>query len=109
MIELLQPLAVRALVDDGALDLLVLDDAALLGVDQEHAARLEAALGAARFDGRSYYRIVAPESGAPIDALLTGTTRAAVEEVPVTEKRKKCTEYDPADKNKVAFGDKPFK
>lgn len=64
------------------------------------AQRLEAALGAARFDGRSYYRIVAPESGAPIDALLTGTTRAAVEEVPVTEKRKKCTEYDPADKNK---------
>lgn len=64
------------------------------------AQRLEAALGAARFDGRSYYRIVAPESGAAIDALLTGTTRAAVEEVPVTEKRKKCTEYDPADKNK---------
>lgn len=64
------------------------------------AQRLEAALGAARFDGRSYYRIVAPESGAPIDALLTGTTRASVEEVPVTEKRKKCTEYDPADKNK---------
>lgn len=64
------------------------------------AQRLEGALGAARFDGRSYYRIVAPESGAPIDALLTGTTRAAVEEVPVTEKRKRCTEYDPADKNK---------
>jgi len=64
------------------------------------AQKLEAALGDARFDGRSYYRIVAPESGAPIDALLTGTTRAGVDEVPVTEKRKKCTEYDPADKNK---------
>ena len=64
------------------------------------AQHLEAALGEARFDGRSYYRIVAPESGAPIDGLVTGTTRASVDEVPVTEKRKKCTEYDPADKKK---------
>lgn len=64
------------------------------------AQRLEAALGDARFAGLSYYRIVAPESGAPIDGLITGTTRASVDEVPVTEKRKKCTEYDPADKNK---------
>ena len=64
------------------------------------AQHLEAALGEARFDGRSYYRIVAPESGAPIDGLLTGTTRASVDEVPVIEKRKKCTEYDPADKKK---------
>lgn len=64
------------------------------------AQKLEAALGDARFDGRSYFRIIAPESGAPIDGLITGTTRASVDEVPVTEKRKKCTEYDPADKNK---------
>lgn len=64
------------------------------------AQKLEAALGDAQFGGRPYYRIVAPESGAPVDGLLTGTTRASVDEVPVTEKRKKCTEYDPADKNK---------
>ncbi len=40
----LQPLAVRILGGDRALDLGVVDDATLLGVDQEHAARLEAAL-----------------------------------------------------------------
>jgi len=32
------PLAIGALADDGALDFLVFDDAALLGIDQEHAA-----------------------------------------------------------------------
>lgn len=64
------------------------------------AQQLEAALGNAQFGGRPYFRIVAPESGAPIDGLVTGTTRASVDEVPVTEKRKKCTDYDPADKNK---------
>ena len=42
---LVEPLAVGALADDLLLDLLVLDDAALLGVDEEHAPRLEAALG----------------------------------------------------------------
>ena len=41
---LLQPFGVRALVDDLRLDLLVFDDAALLRVHQEHAARLQAAL-----------------------------------------------------------------
>ena len=64
------------------------------------AQHLEAALGEARFDGHSYFRIVAPESGAPVDGLLTGTTRASVDEVPVIEKHKKCTEYDPADTKK---------
>jgi hypothetical protein len=64
------------------------------------AQALEAALGDSRFAGRPYYRIVAPESGAPTDALLTGTVRTGVDEVPVTEKRKRCTEYDPADKKK---------
>lgn len=64
------------------------------------AQHLEAALGEARFDGHSYFRIVAPESGAPVDGLLTGTTRASIDEVPVIEKRKKCTEYDPADTKK---------
>lgn len=64
------------------------------------AQQIEAALGNARFDGRPYYRIVAPESGAPIDGLLTGTTRSSVEEAPVTEKRKRCTEYDATDKKK---------
>lgn len=64
------------------------------------AQQIEAALGNASFAGRPYYRIVAPESGAPIDGLLTGTTRSSVEEVPVTEKRKRCAEYDAADKKK---------
>lgn len=64
------------------------------------AQQLEAALGSARFDGRPYYRIVAPESGARVDGLVTGTTRASVDEVPITEKRKRCAEYDPADKKK---------
>lgn len=64
------------------------------------ARQLETQLGDARFDGRSYFRVIAPESGAPIDGLVTGTTRASVEEARVTEKRKKCTEYDPDDKDK---------
>ena len=64
------------------------------------AQQLEAELGNAQFDGRAYYRIVAPESGAPTDGLVTGTTRASVDEVAVTEKRDKCVEYDPADKKK---------
>ncbi|MDF3022347.1 MAG: hypothetical protein K0Q92_3650 [Steroidobacteraceae bacterium] len=41
---LLEPLGVRALVDDLLLDLFVFDDAAQLGVHEEHAARLQAAL-----------------------------------------------------------------
>ena len=41
---IVEPLAIRALGGDRALDLLVLDDAALLGVDEEHAAGLQAAL-----------------------------------------------------------------
>jgi hypothetical protein len=64
------------------------------------AQQLEAELGNAQFDGRAYYRIVAPESGASTDGLVTGTTRASVDEVPVTEKRDKCVEHDPADKKK---------
>lgn len=64
------------------------------------AQQLEAELGNAQFDGRAYYRIVAPESGAPTDGLVTGTTRASVDEVAVTEKRDKCVERDPADKKK---------
>jgi hypothetical protein len=64
------------------------------------AQKLEDALGKTQFGGYSYFRIVAPESGVPVDGLLTGTTRASVDEAPVTEKRKKCTEYDPADKKK---------
>jgi hypothetical protein len=51
------------------------------------AQHLEAELGNAQFEGRPFYRIIAPESGAPTDALVTGTTRASVDEVPVTEKR----------------------
>ena len=64
------------------------------------AQQLEAELGNAQFDGRAYYRIVAPESGAPTDGLVTGTTRASVDEVAVTEKRDRCVEHDPADKKK---------
>lgn len=64
------------------------------------AQALEAALGDARFAGRPFYRIVAPESGAPTDGLLTGTIRTGVDEVRVTEKRKRCVEQDPADKKK---------
>ena len=64
------------------------------------AQQIESALAAARFDGQSSFRIVAPESGAPVDGLLTGTIRESVEETPVTEKRKRCTEYDPADAKK---------
>ena len=40
---LVEPLAVRLFGRDLALDLLVGDDAALLGVDEEHAAGLQAA------------------------------------------------------------------
>ena len=41
----LEPLAVRMLAGERRLDLVVADDAPLGGVDQEHLARLEAALG----------------------------------------------------------------
>ncbi len=41
---LVQPYPIRMLGRDGALDLLVADDAALLGVDQEHPSRLQAPL-----------------------------------------------------------------
>ncbi|WP_428627706.1 hypothetical protein [Sphingopyxis sp.] len=64
------------------------------------AQALEAELAAATFRGGPFYRVVAPESGAPADALITGTVRGSVEEVAVIEKRRRCTEYDPADKKK---------
>lgn len=64
------------------------------------AQALEAELSAARFDGQPYFRVIAPESGAAVDALVTGTIRTTVDEASVTEKRKRCTEYDPADKKK---------
>ena len=64
------------------------------------AQALEAELADASFRGGPFYRVVAPESGAPTDALVTGTVRSSVEEVPVIEKRKRCTESDPADKKK---------
>ncbi len=62
------------------------------------AQALEAELAAATFQGNPFYRVVAPESGAPTDGLVTGTVRASVDEVPVIKKRRRCTEYDPADK-----------
>jgi hypothetical protein len=64
------------------------------------AQALEAELADASFRGGPFYRVVAPESGAPTDALVTGTVRSSVEEVPVSEKRKRCTEYDATDKKK---------
>ncbi len=64
------------------------------------AQALEAELANANFRGGLFYRVVAPESGAPTDALVTGTIRSSVEDVPVIEKRQRCTEYDPADKKK---------
>lgn len=64
------------------------------------AQALEAELADASFRGGPFYRVIAPESGAPTDALVTGTVRSSVEEVPVMEKRKRCTEYDATDKKK---------
>ena len=61
---------------------------------------LESELAAARFAGQPYFRVVAPESGVPTDALVTGNVRVAVDETGTTEKRKRCVEQDPADKNK---------
>lgn len=61
---------------------------------------LEGELTAVRFDGQPYFRVVAPEAGVATDALVTGSVRTAVEESGYTEKRKRCVEQDPADKNK---------
>ncbi len=61
---------------------------------------LERELTAVRFSGQPYFRVVAPEAGVPTDALVTGNIRTAVEESGYTEKRKRCVEQDPADKNK---------
>jgi len=61
---------------------------------------LESELAGVRFGGRLYFRVVAPESGVPTDALVTGNVRVGVDETATTEKRKRCVEQDPADKNK---------
>jgi hypothetical protein len=61
---------------------------------------LERELTAVRFSGQPYFRVVAPEAGVPTDALVTGNIRTGVEESGYTEKRKRCVEQDPADKNK---------
>lgn len=61
---------------------------------------LEGELTGVRFGGQPYFRVVAPESGVPTDALVTGNIRTGVEESGYTEKRKRCVEQDPADKNK---------
>lgn len=61
---------------------------------------VESELGAAQFGGRAWFRIVAPESGVPVDGLITGNVRVAVDETPVTEKRTRCEEKDPADDKK---------
>lgn len=64
------------------------------------AQALEDELGAATMLDEPYFRIVAPESHAPFDALLTGSVRADVDEASVTEKRKRCVEYGVVDKKK---------
>ncbi len=64
------------------------------------AQAIEAELGAAHFAGQPYFRMIAPESDARFDALVTGTVREAVEETRVIEQRRRCVEYDPADKKK---------
>lgn len=61
---------------------------------------LEGELTGVRFGGQPYFRVVAPESGVPTDALVTGNVRVGVDETGTTEKRKRCVEQDPADKNK---------
>jgi len=61
---------------------------------------LESELTAVRFAGQPYFRVVAPESGVPTDALVTGSVRVGVDDTATTEKRKRCLEQDPADKNK---------
>ena len=61
---------------------------------------LEAELAGVRFGGQPYFRVVAPESGVAADALVTGSVRTGVEETATTEKRTRCIEQDPADKNK---------
>ena len=61
---------------------------------------LEAELAGVRFGGQPYFRVVAPESGVATDALVTGSVRTGVEETATTEKRTRCIEQDPADKNK---------
>lgn len=64
------------------------------------AQAVEAELAAATYRGQSYFRVVAPESGAPVDGLLTGTIRENVEETGVIERRKHCEQHDAADKKK---------
>lgn len=61
---------------------------------------LEGELAAVRFIGQPYFQIIAPESGVATDALITGSVRTGVEETAITEKRTRCVEHDPADKNK---------
>ncbi|MDZ3831568.1 MAG: hypothetical protein U0S50_07105 [Sphingopyxis sp.] len=61
---------------------------------------VEAALGSARFAGRPYFRMIAIETGAPFDAIVSGTVRTSISENRVTENRKRCVEHDPRDKKK---------
>ena len=68
-----QPLAVRVLGGELALDLLVLDDAVLVGVDEEHPARLQAALAD---DGRRV-EVEDPDLGGEHDQAVVGDPVAA--------------------------------
>lgn len=66
----------------------------------ELAQGIEAALGTVRFGNRPYFRMIGLETGAAYDAIVTGSAKTAFSESNVTEKRKRCVEKDPANKDK---------
>ena len=77
----LQPVAVRVLVGERELDLLVVDDAPLLGVDQEHAPRLQTTLADDAFGGDVEHACFAREHDQVVvrDPVSTGSQAVAVE------------------------------
>lgn len=66
----------------------------------EFAQGIEAALGTVRFGNRPYFRMIGLETGAAYDAIVTGSAKTALSESNVTEKRKRCVEKDPANRDK---------
>ena len=68
-----QPLVVRVLGGELALDLLVLDDPVLVGVDEEHPARLEPALA----DDRRRVDVEHADLGGQHDEAVVGDPVAA--------------------------------
>ncbi len=88
-----QPLVVGVLFGEAGLDLLVVDDAALRGVDQEHPARLQTALG------HHFFRLEVEHAG------LAGQHHSVVGGLPPAGRAQAVAVQHRADQRAVGEGD----